>query len=175
MDGDDWLLVGIVAAPFGVRGEVRIEVLSEFPGRFARLKMLYLGAEKRPVALERAHGRGKGGVALKLAGYDSPEQAGALRQVPLFIPRAEAMPLPRGRYYLDQIVGLEARLGDGRPLGRVVEVLSLPSNDVYIVDAGEHGQVLVPAIRDVVTGIDVAGGFMTIEPLPGLLPAGLGG
>ncbi|GAC1435465.1 MAG: ribosome maturation factor RimM [Chloroflexota bacterium] len=171
---DDWLLVGIVSAPFGVHGEVRIEVLTEFPTRFLRLRALYLGEEKRAVALERAHTRGKSGVALKLAGYDTPEQAAALRQTPLYIPRGEAMPLPAGRYYVDQIVGLEARLLDGRVLGRVSEVLPIASNDVYVVDGGEHGQILLPAIRDVIKEINLPGGYLAVEPLPGLLPPSFG-
>src|SRR5262249_8747842 len=83
-EGDgDWLLVGIITAPFGVRGEVRVEVVTEFPRRFSRLRAIYLGDEKKQVALERAHLRGKGGVALKLAGCDTPEQANELRGVHL--------------------------------------------------------------------------------------------
>jgi 16S rRNA processing protein RimM len=166
----DWLLVGIISAPFGVRGEVRVEVTTEFPRRFSRLRAIYLGAEKKQVALERAHLRGKGGVALKLAGVETPEQADGLRGVHLYIPRAEAMPLPPGRYYLDQIIGLEARLVGGAVLGPVVDVLSTRSNDVYIVDAGRHGEVLLPAIHDVVKEINVEGGYLLVEPVPGLLP-----
>ncbi len=75
--------MGIITAPFGVRGEVRIEVVTEFPNRFSRLQTIYLGPEHRPVHLERAHTRGKHGIALKLAGYDTPEQADILRGVHL--------------------------------------------------------------------------------------------
>jgi 16S rRNA processing protein RimM len=166
----DWLLVGIITAPFGVRGEVRVEITTEFPRRFARLSAIYLGAEKKKVALEGAHQRGRGGVALKLAGYGTPEQADELRGVHLYIPRSEAMPLPAGHYYLDQIIGLEVRLVGGAVLGRVTEVLPTRSNDVYIVDAGRHGEILVPAIHDVIKEINVAAGYLLVEPMPGLLP-----
>jgi 16S rRNA processing protein RimM len=171
--GDDWFLVGIVTAPFGVRGEVRVEVITEFPARFRRKQTFYVGPEKTPVRLERAHGRGKGGLALKLEGYDTPEQAETLRRAHLYVPRSEAVPLPEGRYYVDEVIGLQARLISGRVLGQVVEVLTLPGNDVYVIDAGEHGQVLVPASRNVIKELNVAGRFMVIEPLPGLLPEGL--
>src|SRR5260221_214773 len=106
---DDWFLVGIITAPFGVRGEVRVEVVTEFSTYFRRRRTLYTGPEKKPVKVERAHGRGKGGLALKLAGYDTPEQAETLRREQLYVPRSEAVPLPAGRYYVDDVIGLEAR------------------------------------------------------------------
>jgi len=170
---DDWLLVGIITAPFGVRGEARVEVHTEFPQRFSRLGAIYLGTEKRRVPVQGAHLRGKGGVALKLEGYETPEQVDELRGTHLYIPRGEAMPLPPGRYYFDQIIGLEARLVTGTVLGPVRSILPTGSNDVYVVDAGEHGQILVPAIHAVIKEINVEAGYLLVEPMGGLLPPGL--
>jgi 16S rRNA processing protein RimM len=54
-------------------------------------------------------------------------------------------------------------------LGQVADILETGANDVYVV-RGERGEILVPAIKDVVKEIDPAAGRMLIRPLPGMLP-----
>ena len=77
-------------------------------------------------------------------------------------------PLPEGRYYHHQIIGLQVRTTQGELLGTIAEVLSGKSNDNYIVK-GSKGEILIPAIEDVVKSIDLDQGFMTIEAIEGLL------
>jgi len=170
---DDWYLIGIITAPFGLRGEVRVEVITEFPQRFKRMRTVYLGPEHRPVVVEGAKQRTGAGIALKLAGYETAEATEPLRGTHLYVPQRDTVPLAAGRYYVDQIVGLQARTVGGAHIGSVREVLATGSNDVYIIDAGSHGEILVPAIRSVVTEINIAAGYLVITPMPGLLPPGM--
>ena len=58
---------------------------------------------------------------------------------------------------------------DGRDLGRVTDVLSAPENDIYVI-SGPSGEVLIPAVDDVVQDVDLSAGLITIEIVPGLLP-----
>lgn len=165
--GEDWMLVGTVAAAHGVRGEVKVDLATDFPDRFKRLKTIYVGDEHRPMAVLGARRIG-GRVALRLEGITDRDAAQSFRGAALSIPRAEAMPLPEGHYYYDQIIGLNAITTDGTPLGTVVEILSTGSNEVYVVRA-EGREVLIPAIRDVVRQIDLAAGVLVVEPIEGLL------
>ena len=82
---------------------------------------------------------------------------------------AEAAAALRGEYYLHEIVGLAVEAEDGRALGQIQEVLRTGANDVYVV-AGPLGELLIPAIADVVRSIDVTAGRVIVRPLPGLLP-----
>jgi 16S rRNA processing protein RimM len=77
-------------------------------------------------------------------------------------------PLPEGQYYHDQIIGLQVKTTRGELLGTITEVLSGKSNDNYIV-RGARGEILIPAIEDVVKAIDLDQGCITIEAIEGLL------
>lgn len=164
---EDWMLIGTVAAPMGIRGELKIDLATDFPDRFKRTKTVYLGEEHLPMAVEGArHHTGR--ILLRLAGVADRTAAEGLRGKNLYVPRSEAVPLPEGQYYYDQIVGLRAVTTGGEPLGTVEQVLRTGSNDVYVVRDGDR-EVLIPAIHDVVKQIDLEAGAMIVEPIEGLL------
>lgn len=160
-----FLTIGRVVAPWGIKGAVKVEVTTDFPERFATGKTVYLNEQPRQIEWSQ---RSRQMLIVKLAGIDTREQAEKLRQAELEIPAAEAMPLPAGEYYQYQILGLEVWTRTGRHLGRVVDILATGSNDVYVVDTTQ-GEVLIPAIQDVVLDIDLDQRRMTIEPIEGLL------
>jgi 16S rRNA processing protein RimM len=84
------------------------------------------------------------------------------------IEHSQDYPLPEGRYYHHQIIGLQVRTTQGELLGTITDVLSGKSNDNYIVQ-GAKGEILIPAIEDVVKSIDLDQGCLTIEAIEGLL------
>ena len=159
------LIVGRILAPWGIRGEVKVEVLTDFPERFAPQKVLYLNA--RPLEIEscRPH---KQHLVVKLATIDSVEDAEKLRGQALTIPRSELSRLPEGQYYTFQIIGLAVLTTEGEHLGQVTDIMATAGNDVYIVK-GKRGEILIPAIEDVVKSIDLEEGKMVIEAIEGLL------
>jgi len=161
------LVIGEVLRPQGVRGEVRVRVLTDFPERFRALKSVYLGGTPKPVPVERTrlHQRY---VLLKLAGYDDRTSVESLRHALVQIPVEEAIPLEEDEYYLYQVVGLAAWTMQGEYLGRVREVLSTGANDVYIV-RGPKGEILLPAIEEVVREVDLEAGRLTVELMEGLV------
>jgi len=159
------LCVGRILAPWGMRGEVKVEVLTDFPERFAPRKVVYLNTI--PLEIERCHPH-KQHMVVKLATIDSVEAAERLRGQDLTIPSSELYPLPQGQYYTFQLIGLKVVTTRGQTLGRVTDIMSTASNDVYIVD-GKRGEILIPAIEDVVKSIDLKKGKMVIEAIEGLL------
>lgn len=164
---EDWVQIGKVAGAMGVQGEVKVDLTTDFPDRFNRLDAIYVGTEHRMMHVRQAR-RHHGRVILALHEVEDRDAAAALQGAPLFVPRAEAVPLPEGHYYHDQILGLRVETTTGQPLGTVVEVLVTGSNDVYVVK-GAAGEVLIPALKDIVQSIDLAAGTMLIEPVEGLL------
>ena len=86
----------------------------------------------------------------------------------MIMERSQDYPLPEGQYYHHQIIGLKVRTIQGELLGNIIEVISGKSNDNYIVQ-GARGEILIPAIEDVVKVIDIDQGCMTIEAIEGLL------
>ena len=168
-DGSEprYLVVGRIVAPWGVRGEVKVTLETDFPERFEQLERVYLGEKATSFVLERSRLH-KGHALLKLGGCDDRDAAEKLRGQLVQIPIEEAMPLGEDEYYVYQIVGLDVWTTEGEHLGRVSEVLFTGANDVYVV-RGEKGEILIPAVEDVVLEIDLAGGRLTVELMEGLI------
>ena len=158
------LIVGRVLAPWGLKGHVKVENLSDNPTRFREGARYSIGEREYGCEEARRHGRN---LVIRLEGFTTREEAAGLRGSLLEIPLGDAPSLPEGTYYHYQIIGLRVRTTDGRFLGEVVELLETGSNEVYVV-RGPEGEVLIPAIADVVVALDLPGGQMTVEPLPGL-------
>lgn len=161
----EFLIVGRILAPWGIKGEVKVEVLTDFPDRFTPRKVVYL--DTCPVEIEscRYHKRH---LILKLVSIDSIEVAEKLRGQDLTIPSSELHLLPEGQYYTFQLIGLEVMTTEGQMLGNIMDIMTTPGNDVYIVK-GKRGEILIPAIEDVVKSIDLKKGKMVIEAIEGLL------
>lgn len=163
-----FLAVGQIIKPHGVRGEVAVEILTDFPGRFALLERVYIDADSpRSVALEsvRFH---KGRALLKLGGYDDRTAVERLRGEMVLVPIDEAMPLEPDQYYQEDLIGLEVWTTDEEYLGDVVDILETGANDVFVVH-GDRGEVLLPAIEDVVQWIDLEENRMVIKLMEGLI------
>ena len=163
---DELLAVGRIARAHGIRGEVSIEPLSENAARFAAGSELHLEDGRRlTVATSRTHGRR---VLVKFEEISDRDDAERLRGGVLVVPADSAPPPPGGSFWIHQVVGLEVVTEDGRALGKIREVQGNPANDLWVTESG----TLIPAIRDVVTEVDVAGGRVIIRDLPGLLGEG---
>lgn len=162
-----FLAVGRVLAPHGVRGELRLEVLTGYPERLYLHRVFYLGDQARPYPVEglRLH---RGGALVKLAGCDDRNAAEALRGQLVQIPLEAAVPLEQDEYYHFEVIGMEVCSDQGRTLGRVVEVLDTGANDVFVV-RGPEGEILIPAIEGVVRELDRQARRMTVTLPPGLL------
>jgi 16S rRNA processing protein RimM len=162
-----FLLIGRVLKPWSYRGELKIEILTEFPERFASLQTVYLGDDAKSFSVERARRHGKFAL-LKLKGVDSDKDAEALRDQLVQVAREDAVELPAGQVYLYQIIGLRVVTTDGQTLGAVADVLDTGANDVYVVSDGAR-EILLPAIPDVVREINLERGEMIVRLLNGLL------
>lgn len=165
--------IGEITAPQGVRGEVRVLPLTDFPDRFETLAEVWLGAPRQElVAIEsvRPH---KGFFLVKFRGIDDRDQAETLRGVRLEIEEEDLVPLKPGEYYVHQLQGCQVLTVEGRSLGTLVDVYRTGANDVWVVQGdvsrGEAREVLIPALKDVVREVDLEARRLVIAPLPGLL------
>jgi 16S rRNA processing protein RimM len=166
-DDADWVLIGIVAGAHGVRGEMKVDLQTDFPDRFKRLTTVYIGQDHRPLQIAAARKLGDR-VALRVASVTDRDAAQAMRGTELYIPIADIMPLPAHTYYRDQIIGLRVETTGGEPIGTITEILVTGSNDVYVAK-NEQREVLIPALKNIVREVDLQGGRMVIEPVDGLL------
>jgi 16S rRNA processing protein RimM len=164
------IVVGEIGRPHGVRGEVVVLPVTDFPERLLALDeaavVLRGAAALRRVESARRQG---GAIVMKFSGVASPEAAAALRGATLEIPASRAAPLGPGEFYVFQIVGLRVRTPAGAPVGVVVDVLRTGANDVYVVRPPEGPEILLPAVDACVHTIDLAAGELVATP-PEWLP-----
>lgn len=165
---DGWVIVGRIVGAHGVRGEVKIAPETDFPERLAEFAEVTLLMPDGQLATVRVSGgrlhTGKGTVLLALAGYSTRTAAQTLRGALVLVRSTDSPLLPDGQYYEWQIVGLRVVTTDGRDLGVVREVIHTGANDVYATEV-----CLLPAVGEVIKEVDLTGGRMVVEPLPGLL------
>ena len=107
------------------------------------------------------------GLAIKFAGIETPEAVAELKGSLLVVRREEVHDLPEGFHYVFEIVGLDVETEAGEHVGRVVDVLSMPANDVYVVDR-DGEEVLLPAIQDLIR-IDKASNRLVVRDTEGFL------
>lgn len=184
-----WVAVGQVVSSHGLTGTVKVKPLT---GSMSRLQELQKVLVKTPslkhprvFAIEQVVFVGRMWL-VKLAGLDTREEAAALTGGLLLVPQQERAVLPGGTYYVDQIIGLVVRDEAGVALGRVERVLSAKGHDLYVIrpeadkmapEGEEPGcsrktrerEWFLPAVKEFVLQIDVAGGFMTVRLPEGLI------
>ncbi len=168
-----YLSLGKILRPHGIRGELRMQILTDYPERIPALKTVYLGrALKPPVSAYAVEGMRyhKGYGLLKLKSIDTRNQAEELRQLLVMVDIENAVPLEKGELYFFQLIGLSIQTEDGKTLGKITEVLETGANDVYIVDSPEYGEILIPATDETIIEIDVEAGSLTVGLPDGLLP-----
>lgn len=168
---ETWITVGEITAPQGVRGDVRVLPVTDFPERLSALPVCRVQTPNGTVVsydIEsvRPH---KGFYLFRLAGIDTRNAAETLRGCRVVVPRSEVMPLPAGRYYNFELVGMSVFTHTGESIGTLQEVLSGYGNDCFVIKRVGKPDALVPAVKEFVTSIDVAGRRMEIRPIPGLL------
>jgi len=161
-----FLVLGQIVAPRGLRGELKVRVETEDPDRFSTLGNVYLGPDRVRYAVAGAR-RLNEFALLSLANITDRTAAEALRGLMVYVDQAEALPLGDDEYFHYQIEGLVVRSETGEELGRVSEVLETGANDVYVI-AGRSGELLLPAIKDVILHIDINAGTMTVRVPEGL-------
>lgn len=172
----DYYRVGTLVNTHGIRGEVKVVVVTDFPEkRFVKGQELVLFKDINattggvPVTIEKARAN-KGLVFLTFKGLNSINDVEKYKTWTIKVPAEALQDLPEGEYYYHQIIGLTVVTTDGETLGTIKEIMSPGANDVWVVQR-DHGQsdVLLPKIPQVIKTVDLAAGQVTVELMEGLI------
>ncbi len=163
---NDMLEIGKLVNTHGIRGEVKIQPWCDDPYVFDELEYLIIDGEEYEIERNRYH---KTCQIVKLAGVDDMNAAELLKNKIVHINR-EDMPLPEGRYFVADILGLEVREENGRVLGEVGDVIKTGSNDVYVLkNTFNKKQILIPVLDSVVLETNIEGGYIVVRLMKGLI------
>ncbi len=162
--------IGKIVGTFGYRGQVRVLPLTDFPARFKDLKEIRLCFGDKIKILTVEETKPHNDIFLiKLESIDSKESAQEYKNALLRVTEDEIYPLPEGYYYHFQLKNIDVydkKLGF---LGKLVDILETGANDVYVIKSEEYGEILIPAIKQVIKNIDIKTNKMLVELLEGLI------
>ena len=168
-NSDKKVRIGRIRNTHGLKGEMKVTPLTDFPDRFSLLDQVYVEDRKGtytlyPVKSARLH---QNDVLITLGGVEDVDAAKLLQNSYLAIDRQDRMPLPEGSYYVDDIIGCQVYEGQ-ELLGTVADVVETGSNDVYVLKSSAYPNLCIPAIHDCILKIDVDNGRIDVS-----LPKGL--
>ena len=166
----DLVTIGKIERHFGVRGEFKVRLLSDVPGRLDHLKQVQVVAPTgQMVEKTVAHVRRAGSTYIMgFVGVTTPEEAVALRGGLIQVPRRPAATLAEGVYFECDLIGMTVENERGDEIGVVETILEIPDNHVFVVRKGTE-EVLIPAAKSFVTSVDLVRRRMLVRGIDDLV------
>jgi 16S rRNA processing protein RimM len=155
--------------PHGLRGELAMKVYTDFPERLEPGTLLYIGDAYEPKAIQSVRWN-KDTLLVRFEGITDRDQAEGLRSQWVLVRSDDRPLLPPGEYYHHQLIGLDVVDQSGSGIGKVGEILSTGANDVLVIAGKDGEELLIPATEEVLIEIDLDGGRLVVNLIPGLLP-----
>jgi 16S rRNA processing protein RimM len=162
-DGPVFIAVGFLRRSHGIKGEIIMDVLTDFPERIRVNRQVFIGEKHEPFRIQsvRMH---EPAMLVKFKGYDTPEDAARFRNLTVYV-RVDQLPeLPEDMYYHHQLLGLTVKDEAGNVFGQLSSILETGANDVYVVRKDDGTEVLFPAIEGVVLQVDLDQKEMIVRP-----------
>ena len=158
-----FLLVGQLRSAHGVKGEINMEVLTDFPERLRPNRTVYAGDNHQPLRIDRTRWKDKL-LIISFQGINGRDEVSAFRNQLLYIRTEEIPELPDGDYYYHQMIGLKVVDEAGQSVGILTEILETGANDVFVVIPEVGPEVLLPAIEAVILGVNLEKQEITVRP-----------
>lgn len=167
---NDFLLIGRITVAFGVRGELRVALISSRPDYIPKIKQVFLGDSFQMHEVGRFHEHKANVYLLSLKDISTRDQADDLRGTDVYIRASDAAPLAEDEYFLHDLLGLTVQTATGEEIGKVSELIETGANEVLVVRQIGKADVLVPMVRTIVQRIDIAAGVIEVTSLDDIVP-----
>lgn len=164
----EYLRVGKIVNTQGVKGEVRVIPLTDDIERFIDLEYVNLDNPNHDIMYIEHVKYHKNFVLIKFKGINDMDSANKLRDSYLVVDRKHAVKLPEGSYFVCDIIDTKVYDLNGTLLGKIADVISTGSNDVYVVK-DEKKEMLIPALKTVVKEMDIQNGRIVVDLPEGLM------
>ena len=164
-----YLELGQIVNVKGLKGEVKVNSFTDDNTKFERIPKVFLKRKETLTEYEiETVGYHKNQVIIKFKNVNTVEEAEALRNSYIVVDREIFGELPEGVYYIADLIGLEVFTESNEYLGKVDDIFSTGSNDVYVVKDELGKQKLLPGIDEVIKQIDLESGKIIVNLIEGL-------
>ncbi len=150
--------LGKIVNTFGLKGEVKVYPYVDY---IPKVKKVYINNTQ--MEIERARNQ-KNIAIVKLQGIDKIEDAEKLKNLLLEMERTDAPKLPKGTFYVRDLIGFDVYTDEGELLGKLDEIFNTGANDVYRV-----GKILLPSTKEVIKQIDTDNKKIIVHLIKGLI------
>ena len=163
-------LIGYILKPQGIKGEVKVEPVSPYPERYKKLNSVYIQIANQnqsyPIENVRIADRF---VYIKFAGINSRDEAEFLRDAEILIEGEDLIQPSENEYFVHDLIGCCVRTDDNEELGKIIDVVQMSSNDIYVVKNHSGKEVLIPAVKEFVLQVDLELKEIRVHLLEGLI------
>ena len=166
---NQYLELGQIVNVRGLKGEVKVNSFAENNSRFETLSEIFLKAKgnMQKYKIQKVS-YSKNQVILKFEGIDTVEEAEKLRNSYILVDRNNLEELPKGVYYLADLIGLNVYTEENEYLGKVDDIFQTGSNDVYVVKNDLGQSKLLPGIPEVIKEINLEASKIIVNLIKGL-------
>jgi 16S rRNA processing protein RimM len=163
-----YLIVGYLRRAHGVRGEMVMEVHTDFPERLKPKTKVFVGKDYQPMTIAAIRNHSQG-LLIKLNGLDTPEDTAPYRNQLVYVTAADRPPLPKGQFYYHELIGFDVVNEEESFIGKLAEIMQTGANDVYVVTRPDASELLLPVIPSVILDIDAGRRLIRVHLLDGLI------
>lgn len=164
-----YLELGQIVNVKGLKGEVKVNSFTDDNTKFERIPKVFIKQKQNLTEYEIEEvGYSKNQVILKFKNIDTVEEAEKLRNSYIVVDREIFGELPKGVYYIADLIGLDVYTENNEYLGKVDDIFNTGSNDVYVVKAENGMQKLLPGIDEVIKKIDLESNKIIVNLIKGL-------
>ncbi len=169
---ENFVLIGIVRKVRGIKGDLKVESLSDVPGRFSQLDEILIRGSKTaevvPYKVEKAEYMNNY-VVMKLTGIDTYDSASPLVGAELLVPESHRAALAPGSYFIDSLIGMTVKDLSDSNVGVVKNVLSNPTQSILLIRSEKGEEFQVPFVNAFVKDVDLESNEMKVDLIEGLI------
>ncbi len=161
---NNFFLIAKIVSAFGKEGYLRINSYSDFPERFFDLKNIYIDffGDKKEFTIDYVK-KHKNFLTLKFKNFDSESDVSILVGKEIFVDEENLIKLPKDHFFVHDLIGSKI-FRNNLEFGKIVDVLKYPANDVYVIELVNGGEILLPAIKEIVESFDPNNKIMVLKP-----------
>ena len=163
-----FVIIGKFRRPHGIRGEIVMTVMTDFPEIIQPGQKIFVGDGHQPYHVKGVRWHG-GDLLVSLKELPDRTAVEIFRNIMVYMKAEDTPDLPEGDFYLHQLVGMEVITDEDQHLGKIKEIILTGANDVYLIESVDGKELLLPAIDQVVLDINQEEGKVLVHIIPGLL------
>lgn len=164
----DYITIGKIIGTHGIKGEVKVDPLTDNINRFVDLDKVYIGKSNLELSINNMRFFKKG-ILLRFNGYENINDVLQFKDEYLKVKFEDKIELDEDKYFIFELLDMKVYDIKNNYVGIIVDIIQGASNDVYVIDSGKE-EILIPAVKEFIKKVDTENNEMIISPIEGMIP-----